>query len=104
MQARWEPAYFRPMQSAVADQEKQKSDDDTGAKLRPARTLPFCEGPEEQNRARDEMPEARGVKRAELNRRRSGSPGSGAPNNINGEEGGNHADTAWMWLGSGSCG
>src|SRR5437879_3264773 len=50
------------------------------------------------------MPEARGVKR------RNGIDGvtdrqvGGAPNNINGEEGGNHANTAWMWLGCGSGG
>src|SRR5438445_6778230 len=92
------------MQSAVADQEKQKSDDGAGTKLRPARTLALCDRPEQQNRARREMPEARGVKR------RNGIDGvadrqvGGAPNNINGKECGNHANTAWMWLGSGSCG
>src|SRR5437868_6487727 len=92
------------MQSAVADQEKQKSDDDAGTKLRPARTLAFCYGPEEKNRARGEMPEPRGVKRRNrINGVADGQVG-GAPNNIKGEEGGNHANTAWTWLGNGGCG
>jgi len=77
---------------AVADQKEEDADDDAGANLRPGGAKTFCQAPDEENRAGDQVAKARRVERRD---RFHGIPNGkvrGTPDEVDGKERENNRD------------
>src|ERR1700720_353871 len=88
----------------MTNQEKQKSNYQAGFDLPPGWTLAFYKRPHQQNRARDEVPEASGVERRNRGDRVANGEISRAPDDIDGEECDNDTQTICRCLGYGDRG
>src|SRR5204863_4023703 len=82
---------LRPVQRAVANQKKEKTDDEAGADLGPARPQAFCEAPGKKDRASRQMPQACSVERRNRFNGVTNREVCGTPDEVNGEKGKNDA-------------
>src|SRR6266446_5722181 len=77
---------LRPVKRAMADQKEEKTDDDTGANLRPGGSKTLCQAPHQENRAGDQMAEARSIKRRNRFHGVTNGEVRGTPDEVDGKE------------------
>jgi len=74
---------------AVADEKEKYADDDAGANLRPSGSQSLSQAPDEENRARYQVAEARGVERRNRFHGVTNREVRGTPYEVDGEKGQN---------------
>src|SRR5260370_41554083 len=77
---------LRPVKRAVANEKKEKADDDAGANLRPGGSKTLCKAPHQENRAGDQMAEARSIKRRNRFHGVTNGEVRGTPDEVDGKE------------------
>src|SRR5207245_4444518 len=75
-----------PMKRTVADKKEKYADDDAGANLRPGGSQPLGKAPGEENRARYQVAEARGVERRNRFHSVTNRKVGGTPDEVDGEK------------------
>src|SRR5216684_214122 len=78
---------LRPVKRAVANEKKEKADDDAGANLRPGGSQTFCQAPREENCPGDQVAEACGVQRWNRFHGVTNRKVRGTPDKVDGKKG-----------------